>query len=57
MLASLGFQGLDPAPGKEFLTASTCNAVLYISLLFFDFKVCENSVRIEGKLKPVDKTC
>ena len=44
----------------DILTASACNAVLYISLLlflFFDFKVCENSVQIEGKLKHVDKIC
>ena len=48
----------------DFLTAIACNAVLYISLLlllllllFFDFKVCENYVRSEGKLKPVDKIC
>ena len=44
---------------RKFLTASACNAVLYISLLLlsFDFKVCENSVQNEGKLIRVDKTC
>ena len=41
----------------QFLTASACNAVLYISLLLsFDFEVCENSVQNEGKLIHVDKT-
>ena len=35
----------------------TVTRTVYISLLvlFFDFKVCENSVQNEGKLKDVDK--
>ena len=41
----------------QFLTASSAHAVLNIPLLLSDFKVCENSVHNEGKLKHVDKTC